>query len=420
MLILPGPLPILPAMWHPSDQFADELGEPGIYTFTAALSFPLGIPDKLGHTIAIHDSFADPADEDLFGPLPTIDIRVFTFEEDGLPMWPPGTHAALAHFYGHDFIGNPEDRYGEGELATHHQWVTLETPSAPTKGELQWDDPAFAFHRCLMAFNIFLRAVQAATQDVRIRPVSSHDLRPVVVLGVRRRDGSWDFLNTMLMHPEAEPDELPSSHGPITEKQLQDGIYAVETNQPYLGSKLWRLRAQRALRQEGDASDAIISFQIAAESLLFDTYRMILVDEGRCSSDISVELGRERSFKSLLITTMPQKLGGRWDVKAKGTPVNKYWESLYRVRNLVVHAGYEPHTVEAEGAQEGYWALRDHLEKCLRRKRTDYPRTVFARLGEAGLKKCGVVPRRSRRFLEQIREEPEPWHWPHDLAGRGT
>jgi hypothetical protein len=84
-----APLPIVGAVWHPADDFAEKVGEPFLYTFTSALAFPLGIPNELGHTIQLHDPFSDPEDQELFGPFPTVDIRVFTFEEDGLPMWPP-------------------------------------------------------------------------------------------------------------------------------------------------------------------------------------------------------------------------------------------------------------------------------------------------------------------------------------------
>ncbi len=202
------------------------------------------------------------------------------------------------------------------------QWVSLETPAAPTVQELQHDDPAFAFHRCLSAFDLFVRGLQVATHDIRIRPISSHDLRPLVLIGARTGDGVWRLLTSMKMHPEATPDSLPSGRAPITEEELGLALTAIQTGKPYMTTMLWRFRAQRALRQEGDASDAIISFQVAAESLLFDTYRMMLIDEGRTSEEIASELEGERSFRSLVTTIMPERLGGRWDAKATGTPVS--------------------------------------------------------------------------------------------------
>jgi hypothetical protein len=407
-------------MKHPSDDLAELAGGPCTYTFAAHLPFPLGIPDHLGHTILLNDRYADPSDVSLYGDQLQVRIRVFTLELRGLPLWPPGTHDALKRFYNYDLEADRNARFGEETLEAHEQWVSLETPSAPGPEELKREDPAFAFHRCLVAFNVFLRGVQAATRDVRIRPVTSHDLRPVVIVGALVPDQPWRILTEVLMHPEARPDPLPPPGGPITERQLQSGIDAVITNRPYVTTILWRSRAQRALRQRGDPADAIISFQIAAESLLFDTYRMLLVDEGCTSSEIQAELEGDIPFKSLLVKIMPSKLGGRWDVGRPETAVGKYWETLYLVRGSVIHAGHDPHGGEAYRAQDGYWSLRDHVEERLLANRARYPRTVLARFGQDGLQARGCLTNRMRGFLKQVESEPGPWYWPYDVAGRDS
>jgi hypothetical protein len=405
-------------MRHPSDDFASEVEGPCLYTFTAHLPFPLGVPDSLGHTIGLAEPFADPSDVAAFGPQATVNIRVFTFETLGLPLWPVGAHEALKRFYNHELEDEPTSRFGEDTLTTHDQWITLETPCAPTAADLDKDDPAFAFHRCLFAFNVFLRGVQAATRDVRIRPISSHDLRPVVVVGALLPDRRWRLLTVLLMHPESRPDPLPPEGGPITEDRLNAGLNAVVTQQPYLTTSLWRSRAQRALRQDGDAADAIISFQIAAESLLFDTYRMILVDERLSSAAIEDTLNIDIPFKRLLVKTMPSKLGGHWDITQPRTAVGEYWGKLYLVRNSIVHAGHEPHGGEAEEAHEGYRRLRDHVEERLLANSTAYPRSVLVRFGSDGLEARGLLTRRMRRLMDAFADEPGPWYWPFDTAGR--
>jgi hypothetical protein len=220
------------------------------------------------------------------------------------------------------------------------------------------------------------------------------------------------------MHPESRPDPLPPEGGPITQDELNAGLNAVITQQPYLTTSLWRSRAQRALRQDGDAADAIISFQIAAESLLFNTYRMILVDERMSSGEIENSLNVDLPFKWLLVKTMPSKLGGQWDVTQVGTAVGDYWEKLYLVRNSVVHAGLEPHGGEAEEAENGYRRLRDHLEERLLAKSTLYPRAVLVRFGRKRLEERGLLTRRMRRLIDAFADEPGPWYWPFDAAGR--
>lgn len=401
-------------MWHPADDLAEQVDEPCLYTFTAHLPFLLGIPDELGHTIRLHIPFADPEAQEVFGEYPFVNIRVFTAKEPGLPMWAAGAGQALMNFYGHE-LHIPEDRYGMDSLVAHDQWVTLETPSPPTDEEVRRADPAFAFHRCLFTFNFFLRGVQAATHDIRIRPVSSHDFRPVVTVGALIPGEGWKLLTEIFMHPEAHAEALPLKDGPITEEQLNAGLAAVATEKPYVTTVLWRSRAQRALKQTGDAADAIISFQIAAESLLFDTYRMLLIDEGLSSAEVQSELDKDLPFKSLLTKIMPAKLGGQWNVTKRDTPVGAYWEHLYTMRNSVVHRGLDPHGGHAQAAQEAYWGLRDHLEGRLLEKRNTFPRTALARFGTDGLEKRGAYSRRIRAFYESVEAEPGPWYWPHDV-----
>jgi hypothetical protein len=262
------------AMEYGPDDLRSIVDEPFRFTFTAHLPFLLGIPDDLGHIIVFDTPYVDPEDTARYGERATVDIRVFTLETAGVPLWPIGTHEALSRFYGYKLEGDPHTRHSEDSLVEQDQWVTLETPSALMAGDDATADPAYAFHRCLIAFNLFLEGVLVTTQDIRIRPITSYDLRPVVIIGALRPGKEWEMLTAMFMHPEALPDSLPLDDRPITEEQLNRGLHAILTEHPYITTVLWRSRAQRALRHTGDPADAIISFQIAAEGLLFDTYRM--------------------------------------------------------------------------------------------------------------------------------------------------
>jgi hypothetical protein len=202
---------------------------------------------------------------------------------------------------------------------------------------------------------------------------------------------------------------------PFTQDELNKALYAIVTNKPYLNTAIWRSRAQRAHRQTGDATDAIISFQVAAETLLYDTYRMLLVDEDWTSTQISSELESEIPFKSLLTRKIPAKLGGQWDTTREETAVGYYWKNLYLVRNLVVHAGLHAHGGHANDAQAAYWKLRDHLEGRLWIKHNSYPRTLLARFGEKQLEQRGWLTASMRRLIGEINNGPKPYHWPVDL-----
>lgn len=377
----------------------------------------MGIPNDLGHSIWLRAPFADPTAEAAFAR-PFINIRLFEIAESGLPTWRTGTHAAIKKFYGVDLDHDPDGRYGEDQFTARDQWVTLETPHAVVAGEDESADPAFAFHRCLGALNLFLQATLLLTRDIRVRTVSSHDLRPVVVIGAKPRSAPWRLLSTMYMHPESQPESVLTLDKPFTQDELNEALTAIGTNRPFMMTMVWRSRAQRSLRQTGDASDSIISFRIAAESLLFDTYRMLLVDEGMTSDAITAELERDIPFKSLLTRIFPQKLGGQWDITRPQSAVGRYWKDLYLVRNEVIHAGLQAHGGQADEAQKAYWGLRDHVEERLWATHTRYPRSLLVRLGEAGLADRGWLTAGLRRLIEQTESEPGPFYWPYDQAGR--
>jgi hypothetical protein len=164
----------------------------------------------------------------------------------------------------------------------------------------------------------------------------------------------------------------------------------------------------------------VISFQIAAESLLFDTYRMLLTDEGLSSSEIKTELESDRPYKRFFTNIFPQRLGGDWNPTHVGTRVGTYWADLYEVRNSIIHTGMLAHGGHAEAAQKAYWALRDHVEDRIWANHKKYPRTTYARFGGEGLKKRNCLTKWIDAFMNQADAEQGVWYWPHDLAGRST
>lgn len=386
---------------------------PFMVTFTAHLPFPVGIPNPLGHMIWSPARFVSPEYERAYGERSFVNIRVFDRTESGMPMWKEGTFEALQHFYGRTPDGDPAARYGNDQFVQHNQWVTLETPC----GELavnHYDDP---FHRCLGVFNAFLHAVLLITRDVRIRTITSYDLRPVVVIGAVPKDREWTHLTDMFMHPEAIEQTRVAVDKPFTEAELNAGLAAMINQKPYTTTAIWRSRAQRALRLTGDPTDTVISFQIAAESLLFDTYRMLLVDEGSASTELEAQL-ENQPFASLIKSLLPAKLGGVWDVTRSGTAVGEYWQKLYSVRNSIIHVGMQPHTGHAESAQEVYRGLRDYVEELLWKKYRKYPRSVYARFGLDGLRERGWLNPWMQERIEEFNAEPSPWYWPYDRARR--
>jgi hypothetical protein len=390
----------------------ERVDGPFVVTYTAHLPFPLNVPVNLGHAIRV-GHFRDPADVETFGPDAYVNIRVFDDARDGFPSWSAGTTAAIKQFYNVDLPIDDQERFGEETLVEHDQWVTLETPYATIDGEDATADPAFTFHRCLHTFNFFLRVTLYLTGYIGLRPIAYQNLQPVVLIGaVPLKTRQWTLLSPMYM-AAPEPGGLPNAPF-FDETSFQQCIIAVLQNHPYLGAIEWRARAQHAVRRTGDAADAIISFQIAIESMLFDTYRMLLVDEGLTADEIEAQLKEELQFKRLLTYVIPVRLKGKWNITEPTTPVGRYWNDLYQVRNALVHRGIRPHGGQAQAAQTAFRGLRDYLEQCMWHMHRTYPRTLLARVGEEQLTTRGWMNRWLRNTIQEINEGPQPFFWPWD------
>lgn len=416
------PLPWLPVTVDPpeieTDDLFESLGGPYVATFTGRIPFLLGILDHLGHTISFPHPFVDPVAATVFGPHPTVNIRVFTLKTTGIPMRPPGAAQALKRFYNYDLPHELPDRFAADKLADYEQWVTLETQGAIAAGE-EPEDKGYTFHRCLRFFNLFIQAVMVATQDFRLRTVVPQDFTPAITVGaLTPQHRAWQHLTDMMMFPDFPYKQTMLTKPPFSEAEFRDGLERIQNEAPFLRALMWRGRVEDALRRTGDAAGAIVGLQTAAESLLFDVYRTLLVDEGYSKQEIDDQLATEPTFATVVKTLLKDRLGGQWDVTASSTPVGQYWEKLYQIRNDIVHRGFEPHFGHAEDANNAYTALVEFVSERLRSKCRTYPRTLLALIGEEGLRDRGWLGRWMRTFVADARAEPGPSFQPWDAAGR--
>lgn len=120
-----------------------------------------------------------------------------------------------------------------------------------------------------------------ATQDFRLRTVVAQDFKPGIVIGaITLHDRKWHHVTDMMMFPDFHLRQKMLSKAPFTEAQFKDGLRRVQNDAPFIRALLWLGRVDDTLQRTGDAPSAIVGLQTAAEALLFDTYRMLLVDEG--------------------------------------------------------------------------------------------------------------------------------------------
>lgn len=347
-----------------------------LYTFTARLPFVLGVADGLDHDVNLPDGYAVEEDAAAFGREPFVRIRTFNADTADRKFCAANLPLAVHHFYRGDYpFGEDDGPY------RYEQWVSLETPAVFLAGE-NTADPAYAFHRCLSVLNLFLEAFALARDDDGVRPISSRELRPIVVIGTLDLSGNWSLESPMLMHSDAKERPLGSRSAAAHADVLNRAVALILSAEPFVRARQWHMRAERR-KYEGDAADAIISFQTAAETLTYDLWALLLADEGVAEKEIQTRREAGLAFKSLLSRELGPRLGGSWDLSSERFPVGRYWNRLYLLRNRIVHAGYLPHDGDAEEAKAAFVAFNGFLDSQLRSRARRFPKAAGAKLDRA-------------------------------------
>jgi hypothetical protein len=280
------------------------------------------------------------------------------------------------------------------------------------------EDGAYAFHRSVQALNVLLAGMELAMSDIRISTVSTKEVGAIVYCGALTPGGNdWERLGNLLMHPDRFPDFQEPVSLESLNRQLNGSLNDLYTGRPFLISVFWHNRARRAFSIRGDNADTIISLQTAVESMMYDLLRGLLVDIGKTDAHIKSRVGADTHFKSLLSKELPPLIGGDWSFSGKST-ISAYWQSIYLVRNRIVHSGYSPTIRETEEAMEAYLDLREHINTLLWRRHKQYPRTLLAKIGENGLVRRGWMSEWMKQQCMTFLAEPQPFYWPRDVAGR--
>jgi hypothetical protein len=343
-----------------------------VYTFTFRLPFRMGISDNFDQELTWPSEYANPKDAQTFGKPPFVRLRLFNAEIADRKFSPANAPVAVQHFYDGDFELGPAD---DVDPHLYEQWVSLETPAVLLTGE----DPAdggYAFHRGLAGLDAYLQAFALARNDNLVRPISSRELRPIVIIGRLSLDGDWALQGPILMHPDAKARPLLSR--PVQEHtaSLNKAMETMLRGNPFVRSWQWKARAEQR-RYEGDNTDAVVSFQIAVEVLLFEVWALLLIDEGKSASEIR-DLRRDTSFASLVKSELGHRLGGSWDTTRPRTPVGRYWRGLYELRIKVVHSGYLPHDGDADRGERAFEGLETFLDERLVTRAKRYPTAAGA------------------------------------------
>jgi hypothetical protein len=381
--------------------------EEALATYLLRVPFNLALDPGQIQTLRLSDS------ENTEGTTTPIEVRfrLLRLKTGGERYFPTRLSAAAVGLYNTELdLGDPDALYAPDEA--YETWVSAETPLRRARSEPEY--PARTLERCVGALRVMLTGYRLATRDQNVYPVGPAAADRWMIVGVSVPGQPWQHLSTILMRPESG---IPTYPGVLAPEQLQafnSAVGLIAADHPFVRGKDLELTAYRQAYALDDLPAAVISLQTAMESTLFDLWRTSLVDHGKTAKAIGTIAFVDTSFKTLMSTVMPMILGGRWNLSEPDTPAGAYWQTLYQLRNDVIHSAAIVQEWQYDTAYQAHNALiRDLAERLLTRWRT-LPRTLLA-FGRARGFPEGLSPsRRSQRTLSELLAAPEPYWWASD------
>lgn len=216
-----------------------------------------------------------------------------------------------------------------------------------------------AFDRMLLKLNTFLTAYVLVTKDYAVHRVNKEMFEfASFVAVIDPRD--WQRLHHGLfllhMHPTVTHPELAPE---LLERVAWFTHVLEEEMNPFAVSEELAVAATREL-MAGAFQEAIVFAQTAVETQLSLLLRHAMRQEGKADSEIDAYFDSS-TFGGRLRRDFHTRFGGDWNVKGSDSIVSRWHDSLYRLRNRVVHSGLHPTGPEASVAVESGAAFREFM-----------------------------------------------------------
>lgn len=275
-----------------------------------------------------------------------------------------------------------------------------------------------AFERSLKAVNMLAETTRMIARNTHARRLVKDSLDPSITwFQVDLETGELADAQQMRLHAREynpvfagyDPEEMHRRTADALGRRLQAD--ASQVSHPFLVPRGLAVQAVGQLLR-GEVTEAIVLLQTAIEGVFRGLHRMLMVDAGRTAKEID---GDDTPFRTLLATRLPALLGGSWT--APDSPVTRYAQHVYAIRNGIVHASREPDWSHMKPALDSYAELIDFLDARVAAKWRRHPRTL-ASWCDSWAGGTAPTPRAARAVVDRLREEPLPYWLPDDLAHR--
>lgn len=172
-----------------------------------------------------------------------------------------------------------------------------------------------------------------------------------------------------------------------------------------------KLDAQRALDIEGQYNLAVV-LAATADEVFIDAVLGLCLWERWYSGQVQMEdivkiFSDSKSPVDRMKTRLAQELGGNWS-SPQGV-VARWIESVWKMRHLCVHGGYDPTFVEAQASIESSRRLQEHVLDRVAAKRNSFPRVALMTLAQPGLEDRGLWAGKIKKMAEGTLAQEPNW-----------
>lgn len=256
------------------------------------------------------------------------------------------------------------------------------------------DDPVGdAFEHVMTLARLRIDSIRVAT-GAKIPSMSFERVHPLYHILLVGDDGKLEHNNIVVDFDRphafaprsATQAELVQANTFLTSGSLDDPV------------ALFRDLASRGetLLGEGDYLSATLVTATASEVLIKTlAYVVVWEEKTQRSSNPAWAMRRSKilnAFPSTLTSeVLPGALGDHWKYAADTDPLWDWRESLYKLRNRIVHEGHRPSYEEASRGVASLHALSNHVADRLAAQAQKYPRSAMMLLGVSGLRKRAAL-----------------------------
>lgn len=283
-----------------------------------------------------------------------------------------------------------------------YRWVTVVSVVEPDDGPVMFEE---AFSLVVDAVTALRNATGVAVPDPAVER-----LQPMYMMALQHQGADVTPWNVVIVEHVA-----PGPPRAATEDELQQAqalLLGRMRRNPVEQFRTFSTKARTAAWQEGNYEAAILNAAIASEVLIKTAGWMLIYEASLMASDPkptpTTAPVPDLKPSQLIGQILQPRLGGSWDSKTPGRPVQEWRVEIAQRRNSLLHLGKRACGADADAAVRSMDLLASHVLDRLAEKSGTYPRSAYALVGPRGLDtRQRLVP--TLKVLEGATDNADHW-----------